>query len=364
MNNKNPDPKASVKYTKTIQAIRLEIQKKKNKNEMAHDINNDKIKVYAIYQLILQLMHSIELTLFAADKRSPLQIALQMPHNAFMWTKEAWQERRNYGVYWMEFLMQATNQTWVEERKMQVGLRQLNDLALSILLSYTEQEQKQEAFKALRSVMEYDEVEEVLSTELIANTNEWNRSKEEKRSFDEDANTINILEQQFLRMNVNDLITEKIKERYTTRHNEVLEEQAELAAELRKNALIKQIDKYKERSENDAFIAAYKNDVYYNTIELLRIKLENMEMEFVAKDVETENNRQFLQTGIAKMKTNLIYMKEKLQLYRTAVQQFREGIITDFTALRFSIKSLALSHKSMAVSNKSLNTSKITWAAS
>lgn len=157
MNNKNPDPKTSVIYSEPILANRIEIKKEieieneiENENETAHDINNDKIKVLAIYQLILQLMHCIELTLFVSDEKSPPQIAAQLPHNAFMWSKEAWQERVHYGLYWMKVVAQAANATWLGERKMQVDLRQLNYLILSIFLSYIEREREQESFQVLR----------------------------------------------------------------------------------------------------------------------------------------------------------------------------------------------------------------------
>ncbi|XP_014101105.2 uncharacterized protein [Bactrocera oleae] len=348
MNNKNPDPKNSIKCSKSILDNRIEF-KNEIKNEIAHDINNDKIKVYAIYEQIMRLIESIELSLFAADQKSPMHIAAKMPHNAFMWTKEAWQERVHYGLYWMKVISRAANRTWLEERKMQVDLRQLNDLALSILLSYIEKEQKQEAFKVLRSTEEYNELDELLSKELITNTNQWNKIKEEKQSFDKLTATLKALEQQFLSLNMRELLTQKIKERYLKRHNQVSEEQAKLAADIEMKEVQKQIDHYNKRIESDAFITAYKSDVYHNTIEVLRIKIANVEKEFVTKEIETEDTRQVLQTGIAKLKTTLAYRKAKLRLFRTAVQHFREGAITDFTELRNSVRSLAQSDKSFLV---------------
>lgn len=81
----------------------------------------------------------------------------------------------------------------------------------------------------------------------------------------------------------------------------------------------------------------------------MRIKIANVEKEFVTKEMETEDTRQVLQTGIAKLKTTLAYRKAKLRLFRTAVQQFREGAITDFTELRNSVRSLGQSDKSFLV---------------
>ncbi|XP_050328604.1 uncharacterized protein LOC126758389 [Bactrocera neohumeralis] len=352
MNNKNPDPKNFLICSKPIPEKRIEF-KKEIKNEIAHDVNNDKIKVFAIYEVIMRLIQSIELSLFAADEKSPMHIAAQMPHNAFVWTKEAWQERVHYGLFWMKVIAKAANRGWVEERKLQVDLRQLNDFALSILLSYIEKEQQQEACKKLRSVEEYNELHESLSNELIANTKQWNKLKEDKRSFDKCTATIKTLEQQFLSLNMQAVLRQKVKERYIRRHNKVSEEQAELEADIRIKELMKKIDYYKERIENDAFITVYKSDVYHNTIEFLRVKIENIEKKFVTKEIETEDTRQILQTDIAKLKTKLAYRKAKLRLFRTAVQQFREGDITDFTELRNSVKSLALSDKSFLVMDTS-----------
>ncbi|XP_049312094.1 uncharacterized protein LOC125778451 [Bactrocera dorsalis] len=357
MNNKNPDPKNFIIQvcSKSIPEKRIEF-KKEIENEIAHDVNNDKIKVFAIYEVIMRLIQSIELSLFAADEKSPMHIAAQMPHNAFMWTKEAWQERVHYGLFWMKVIAKAANRGWVEERKLQVDLRQLNDFALSILMSYIEKKQQQEACKKLRSVEEYGELHESLSNELIANTKQWNKLKEEKGSFDKCTATIKALEEKFLSLNMQALLKQKIKERYIRRHNEVSEDQAKLEADIRIKELIKQIDYYKERSENDAFIEVYKSDVYNNTIELLRLKIKNIEKQFVTKEIETEETRQVLQTGIAKLKTKLTYRKAKLRLFRTAVQQYREGGLTDFTELRNSVKSLAQSDKSFLVMDTSPST--------
>lgn len=67
-------------------------------------------------------------------------------------------------------------------------------------------------------------------------------------------------------------VTQKVKERYLRRRNEVSEEEAKLAGDIQMKALIKQIDDYNERSESDALIAAYKTDVYHNTIEVSYIR--------------------------------------------------------------------------------------------
>ncbi|XP_018786569.1 PREDICTED: uncharacterized protein LOC108967536 [Bactrocera latifrons] len=358
MNNKNPDPKSFVieVCSKSIPEERIEFNKE-IKNEIAHDVNNDKIKVFAIYEVIMRLIQSIELSLFAADEKSPMHIAAQMPHNAFMWTKESWQQRVHYGLFWMKVIAkEAANRDWVEERKLQVDLRQLNDFAHSILLSYIGEKLQQEASKKLRSAEEYAELHQSLSNELIANTKQWNKLKEEKGSFDKCTATIKALEQTFLSVNMQALLKQKVKERYLRRHNEVSEEQAKLEADIRIKELIKQIDYYNKRSENDAFISVYKSDVYNNTIEFLRLKIDNIEKKFVTKEIETEDTRQVLQTSIAKLKTKLAYRKAKLRLFRTAVQQYREGALTDFTQLRNSVKSLALLDKSFLVMDTSPST--------
>lgn len=56
-----------------------------------------------------------------------------------------------------------------------------------------------------RSVEEYNKLDESLERELIANTEQWNRAKEEKRSFEIYTKTIMALEQKFQRQNLKEL---------------------------------------------------------------------------------------------------------------------------------------------------------------
>uniref|UniRef100_W8AJ22 Uncharacterized protein n=1 Tax=Ceratitis capitata TaxID=7213 RepID=W8AJ22_CERCA len=264
---KNPVLRHSTLSTIHFLAEPFEVEQE-IKEEITQDNTFHKHKVFAVYHIMMLLLSSIELRLFVLDVKTPLHIAVVMPHNIFMWTKDAWSERFQYGSAWIRQLPGLVSNAWLEQRKEQVSLRQLKDLILSLLVSYIDKKRKEDAYKMLISVQEYQNLEETLSEELEEQTSRFKNIKHEKKAFDQCVQSILRIRQIYARKKLEQILILKMKERYNTGYNEATEKQATLECVCAENKLSKQIENTKKSIESDDYISVCRRDVYHNNIEV------------------------------------------------------------------------------------------------